>query len=101
MAFMTAKEEADWQLCLHLRQEGRITTPGRPFELSDRTEIDALQAQDVFRFETYDPVTHGADRLFKSRLVREIKGKGTTTPYEKSRLVIQGHSDNGKQTILT
>jgi hypothetical protein len=101
MAFMTAKEEADWQLCLQLRQEGRITTPGRPFELSDRTEIDALQAQSVFRFETYDPVKHGTDRLFKSRLVREIKGKGTTTPYEKSRLVIQGHSDNGKQTILT
>ncbi|KID80982.1 Reverse transcriptase, RNA-dependent DNA polymerase [Metarhizium guizhouense ARSEF 977] len=69
--------------------------------VSDRTEIDALQAQSVFRFETYDPVKHGTDRLFKSRLVREIKGKGTTTPYEKSRLVIQGHSDNGKQTILT
>ncbi|KID81309.1 Ribonuclease H-like protein [Metarhizium guizhouense ARSEF 977] len=101
MAFITAKEEADWQLCLQLRQEGRITTPGRPFELSDQTEIDALQAQDVFRFERYDPLKHGTDRLFKSRLVREIKGKGTTMPYEKSRLVIQGHSDNGKQTILT
>ena len=34
-------------------------------------------------------------------MVHEIKGKGTETPYEKSRLVVQGHHDNGKETILT
>jgi len=34
-------------------------------------------------------------------MVREIKGKGTNTPYEKSRLVIQGHSDDGKEFVLT
>src|SRR5437773_527890 len=40
-------------------------------------------------------------RIFKSRMVREIKGKATDTPYEKSRLVIQGHSDQGKDLVLT
>jgi len=73
-----AFNEHDWQLCLQLRQEDKLTTPGRPFELSGRKEINALRARDVF-----------------SQLVREIKGKDTNTPYEKSRLVIQGYSDHG------
>ena len=33
-------------------------------------------------------------------MVREVKGV-TGKPYEKSRLVIQGHSDEGKESILT
>ena len=33
-------------------------------------------------------------------MVREIKGKATGSPYEKSRLVIQGYNDEGKATIL-
>jgi hypothetical protein len=31
MAFMTAKEKADFDLAKQLRKEGRITTPGAPF----------------------------------------------------------------------
>ena len=34
-------------------------------------------------------------------MVNEIKGKTTEIPYEKSRLVIQGYQDNGKEVILT
>jgi Reverse transcriptase (RNA-dependent DNA polymerase) len=34
-------------------------------------------------------------------MVDEVKGKETTTPYEKSRLVIQAFNDEGKKTILT
>jgi hypothetical protein len=49
----------------------------------------------------FDPSKHGGIYIFRSRLVREIKGKGTDTPYEKSQLVIQGHSDNGKELMLT
>ena len=54
----------------------------------------------VFEFERYDEGLHGGIRIFKSRLVREVKGK-TTKPYEKSRLVIQGYHDHYKEAILT
>jgi hypothetical protein len=33
--------------------------------------------------------------------VDEVKGKGTATPYEKSRLVIQAFNDEGNKTVLT
>ncbi|HEY2455482.1 MAG TPA: hypothetical protein VGI71_23255 [Scandinavium sp.] len=101
MTFMSSKEESDRLLALKLRQEKKITTPGEPFELSDKKEIDTLISNGVFRFEQYDATKHGKPRIFESRLVREIKGKATDTPYEKSRLVIQGYQDNGKSMILT
>jgi hypothetical protein len=101
MSFMTGKERADQELSLELRKQGKITTPGAPFEASDKQEIDNLIGKDVFNFEQYDPVKHGGIRIFKSRLVREIKGKATNAPYEKSRLVIQGYQDDGKEMILT
>ncbi|KAI0998668.1 hypothetical protein K3495_g9527 [Podosphaera aphanis] len=40
-------------------------------------------------------------RIFNSRFVDEIKGKGTDSPYEKSRLVIQAHNDWGKEFVST
>ncbi len=86
-SFISAKEKADFELSVKLRQEGVITTPGKPFEQSDRKEIDALVARGVFAFEQYDEHKHH-ERIFKSRIVREVKGKQTSTPYEKSRLVI-------------
>ncbi|RDI77065.1 putative metal ion transporter [Venturia inaequalis] len=33
-------------------------------------------------------------------MVREIKGKGTDNPYKKSRLVVQGFNNIGKEFIL-
>jgi len=100
-AYLSAKEQTDYELSLRLRKEGNITTEGAPFELSDKKEVEALIGQGVFAFEMFDPAKHGGIRIFRSRLVREIKGKGTDTPYEKSRLVIQGHSDDGKELVLT
>ena len=100
-AHLSTKEQADYELSLRLRKEGKITTPGAPFELSDKKEIDALISQGVFAFEMFDPTIHGDTRIFKSRMVHEVKGKATDTPYEKSRLVIQGHSDDGKDMVLT
>jgi hypothetical protein len=99
-AYITAKEQADYELSLKLRRQGIITTSGEPFELSNRKEIDALVARGVFAFEQYDKQKH-AGRIFKSRIVREVKGKQTSTPYEKSRLVIQAYNDQGKELILT
>ena len=98
--YMSKKEEDDWALAIKLRDEGVITTPGAPFESSDIKEIDDLVGRGVFKFELYDSNRHGGTRVFKSRMVREVKGK-TTKPYEKSRLVVQGFRDEEKVEILT
>ena len=98
--YFTHKEKADWALAIKLRKEGVITTPGEPFEESQRKEIEGLMAKGVFDFVQYDELVHGDQRIFGSRLVNEIKGKDET-PFEKSRLVIQAFADDGKKWILT
>jgi hypothetical protein len=97
--FLTQKETTDYDLSLKLRQQGIINTPGAPFEESDRTEIEALIANGIFEIQRYNSQVHN-QRIFNLRLVREIKGK-TTQPYEKSRLVLAGHNDTEKDTVLT
>ncbi|KAI0993089.1 hypothetical protein K3495_g15096 [Podosphaera aphanis] len=72
-AKLSAKEQYDLNLSLQLRKEGKILTPGNPFEASDKAEIDALIANNVFQFEKFDPTKHGKIRIFRSRLVKEIK----------------------------
>lgn len=99
-AFLTQKEKDHYDLAVKLRRDGVITAPGDPFEESDNKEITDLIARDVFRFELFDQKIHGAHRLFKARMVREVKGQHEK-PYEKSRLVIQGYNDSGKEAILT
>ncbi|KAL4403389.1 hypothetical protein CABS03_15260 [Colletotrichum abscissum] len=99
--FYTAKEKADFELAVKLRKEGVITTAGKPYEGSDLIEADTLRDRGVYRFILYDPEKHANLRIFKSRMVREIKGKGTPQPYEKSRHVIQGYGDVEKATLLT
>jgi hypothetical protein len=49
--FMMSKERVDMELAHKLRTVGKITTPGKLFEISDKTEIDALIVNGVFRFE--------------------------------------------------
>ncbi|KAK1991058.1 hypothetical protein LX36DRAFT_675505 [Colletotrichum falcatum] len=83
-----------------LRKKGIIITPGKPFELSDKAEIKGLAARGVFFIVRYNEKKHGGIHIFKSRLVREVKGKNKQ-PYKKSRLVIQGYADDGKTAILT
>lgn len=98
---MSEKEKLDTALALKLRKDGKITIPGKPFEESDRSEIQTLIGRSVFRFEKFDPKKHNKTRIFKLRIVREIKVKATENPYEKSRLVIQGYDDDGKNMVLT
>jgi hypothetical protein len=98
-AFLTQKEKDDLALAVKLRADGVVTTPGNPFELSDRTEMESLMANGTFEVLKFDSSIH-TGRIFNLRLVREIKGK-TTQPYEKSRLVLAGHSDAEKEAILT
>src|SRR3981189_1291086 len=101
MAFMTSKEQADMELSLKLRKEAIITTPGEPFEASWNQEINGLIGKGVFKFGEDDPKKHASVRIFNSRLINEVKGKATNSPYEKSRLVIQAYNDEGKEIILT
>ncbi|KAK1989724.1 hypothetical protein LX36DRAFT_743032 [Colletotrichum falcatum] len=81
----TAKEDADYALAVELRKKGVIITPSKLFELSDKAEIEGLAARGVFFIVGYNKKEHGGIRIFKSRLVREVKGKNEK-PYEKSRL---------------
>ena len=100
--FITHKEYADLIRAQKLRKEGKIKTPGEQFEASDKVEIDGLNASGVFEYLKYDPDgAHKGIRLFKSRLVHEVKGKANNMPYEKSRLFIQAFNDQGKSAILT
>jgi hypothetical protein len=100
-AFLTAKEEADLELATKLRKSGIIKTPGMPFQESDRLEITSLIKAGVLDICKFNSALHGSTRIFNSRMVREVKGKTTDAPYEKSRLVIQAYNDEGKAEILT
>ena len=73
-AYIIIKKQADYKLLIKLRRQGIITTSSEPFEQSDKKEINALVARRVFVFEQYDKQKH-AGRIFKSRIVREVKGK--------------------------
>ena len=101
VTWMSTKEQVDAALAVKLRAEGKIDTPGAPFEESTQKEITALIDRGVFEFIPFNSHEHCGVRVFKSRIVNEVKGKTTDKPYEKSRLVIQGYGDEEKQHILT
>lgn len=98
--FLTRKERDNYDLAVKLRKDGIINSAGPPFQESDAEEINNLAARGVFEFVRFDPEKHGTKRIFKTRLVREVKGKATK-PYEKSRLIVQGYGDEEKEEILT
>ncbi|PVH67749.1 hypothetical protein DL98DRAFT_442853, partial [Cadophora sp. DSE1049] len=50
-------------------------------------EINSLIVVKVFKFVTFNLKAY-ISRIFKSRLVNEVKRKGTPKPYEKSRFII-------------
>ncbi|OHW97539.1 putative integrase [Colletotrichum incanum] len=95
---LTNKDCADLKLATQLQKSGKITTPGRPFEQSDKVAVKGLIDQDILGMVMYDPVEHANVRISQSRMV-EMKGKNTNEPHEKSRLVIQVYLDNGKEVI--
>ena len=98
--FLSEKEKADAALSRSLREKGVITTLGEPFEASTRIEWDSLVDSTVL-LERYDSDTHAGKRIFRSRMVHEIKGKDTAQPYEKTRIVVMGYNDSGKAKVLT
>ena len=88
MAFMIAKKKADFKLTKELQKEGHITTPGAPFQASNKQEINSLIARGVFKFKKYNLTKFNKVYIFKSRIVNKIKGKATDAPFKKLRLVI-------------
>ena len=71
-----------------MRVKNQIIIPGEPFELLTKAEINALITRGVFRFIKYDEKKHRNTRIFKSRIINEVKGKTTEALYKKSRLVV-------------
>ena len=69
------------------------------FTESRPKEINSLLEKDVLEFVSISDIPTGI-RIFNSRFVDEIKNEGTTTAFEKSRLVIQVYSNHDKDTIL-
>jgi hypothetical protein len=86
--YLTKKENRDRELSLNLREKGIITTLGEPFKASRKREIKGLITRGVFKIVDSEKNKIGNARIFGSRTVNKIKGKETTTPYEKTRLVI-------------
>jgi hypothetical protein len=88
MAFIIAKEEADFKLTKQLQKEGCIITLGAPFQASNKQKINSLIIKKVFKFKKYNPIKFNRVRIFKSKIVNKIKGKATNALFKKSRLVI-------------
>jgi hypothetical protein len=82
-AYLSPKEISDYAFAIKLRKNNVINTPGAPFEEFNNIEIIDLIARDVVAFKRFD-FTKYTGRLFKFRMVHEIKGKNDTF-YEKSR----------------
>lgn len=96
--YMTEDEAI--QTSKELREKGLITSPGAPFEQSTKKELDGLAENGIFEFLPWDDSMKNI-RIFKSRIVKTVKGLETSSPIEKSRLVVQGYKDQGKSMILT
>ena len=88
MAFITAKEKADFKLTKQLQKESHIITPKAPFQTSNKQEINSLIARKVFKFKKYNPTKFNRVHIFKSKMVNKIKGKATNSLFKKLRLVI-------------
>jgi hypothetical protein len=99
--FVTQKELENAQLAEKLRREGKIIISVKPFKLFDQTKINGFIGRGIFRFEQYNLIKHDGIRIFKSRIINEIKGKGTNKSYEKSRFMIQGYNNDGKFLMFT
>ncbi|KAL2885168.1 Ribonuclease H-like domain [Ceratocystis lukuohia] len=76
------------------------SAPAPDFIHSRQTEVNGLLEKGVFEIVTRESVPPRT-RLFKARFVDEVKHAGTAQAIEKSRLVVSGHSDADKSTVLT
>jgi hypothetical protein len=54
----------------------------------------------IFEIIKYNPKIYRNKRIFKLRLIREIKNKTIDFPFKKSRLIIQVFKDKRKENIF-
>ena len=99
-SYLTTKEDENIKLAIKLRAEGVIRSVNGPFVHSRKKELDGLIGQQVFQVVDITDVPKG-ERLFGSRFVDDIKRNTEGIPYEKLRLVVQAHHDQGKKDVLT
>jgi hypothetical protein len=59
-----------------------------PFQVSNKQEINSFIVRGVFKFKKYDPIKFNRVRIFKLRIVNEIKGKAINALFKKLKLVI-------------
>jgi hypothetical protein len=97
--FLSSKEQSNLELSIKLQQEDVITESGALFQASDKKKINALIVRGVFAFKQFNKEHYKGKQIFKSRIVREVKGK-ITVLYKKSRLVIQIYKNAEKEVIL-
>ena len=88
MAFITAKEKADFKLAKQLQKEGYIITLEAPFQVSNKQEINSFIIKGVFKFKKYNLIKFNGVRIFKLKIVNKIKNKATDTLFKKLRLII-------------
>ena len=88
MAFIIAKEKANFKLINQLQKEGCIITLGAPFQVSNKQKIDSLIIRGVLKFKKYNPTKFNRVYIFKLRIVNKIKGKATNALFKKLRLII-------------
>ena len=55
MAFIIAKEKANFKLAKQLQKEGCIIALEVPFQASNKQEIDGFIIREVFKFKKYNP----------------------------------------------
>jgi hypothetical protein len=87
-AYITQKEMDNDVLAKKLRCNSKIIISGKSFKKFQRIEIEALIGNDIFQIKPYDSIKYGKFRIFKLRIVNEIKSKVTNSSYKKSRMVI-------------
>jgi hypothetical protein len=83
-----AKEKGDLELLLKLRQNKTINNLGLPFQAFNKKKINSLLTKKVFTFKQFNNFKHREEQIFKSQIMREIKGKATLILFEKLCLVI-------------
>ncbi|KDN66939.1 hypothetical protein CSUB01_11933 [Colletotrichum sublineola] len=69
--FLSAKEEADRPFAQQPRDKDIITTPGKPFELSDQAEVQGPMDRGVFQVVSLDRIER-PDCIFDSLMVNEL-----------------------------
>ena len=67
--------------------------------MSRKIEYEALMAKGVFILIYRNDLKLKGQRIFKSHIVNEVKGKETMKSYKKLRFIIQAFNNKGKKEI--